>query len=109
MSLPSTSDFYWKDFIFKKSAHIFFYGMLAVWVYRALIGEGVSKKKAFVIAFIVAVVYGMTDEYHQSFTAGREPRIRDVLFDAFGASVTMFSINKFGLKYKKFLLRFGLY
>lgn len=109
MSLPKASDFFWKDFVFKKSAHIFFYGMLAVLVYRALIGEGVSKSRALFLSIIIAVGYGITDEFHQSFTAGREPRIRDVFFDGFGASLTMFLLNKFGLKYKKLLLGFGLY
>ncbi len=108
MSLPATSDFYWKDFIFKKSAHIFFYGVLAIFTYRALIGEGVNKKKALIWAALIAIFYGITDEIHQSFTYGREPRVRDVFFDSFGASVATVLLDKFGNKYKKLLMRFGL-
>lgn len=109
MALPATSDFYWKDFVFKKSAHVFFYGMLAVLTYRALIGEGISKKKALFLAFFVALIYGASDELHQSFTPGREPRVRDVFFDGGGALMAMFLLNKLDLKYKKLLSRFGLY
>ena len=109
MALPAASDFYWKDFVFKKSAHVFFYGMLAVLTYRALIGEAVSKKKALFLSFFVALIYGASDEIHQSFTPGREPRVRDVFFDGGGAMLAMFLLNKLDLKYKKLLSHFGLY
>jgi VanZ family protein len=108
-SLPTASEFYWKDFVFKKSAHILFYGFLAILVYRALVGEGTPKKKALVLAFIVAVIYGITDEIHQSFTPGRESRVRDVFFDSFGAFLTTFTLSRSGTKYKKLLSHFGLY
>ena len=84
--VPSASSVYWQDFAFKKSAHIFVYFILAVLTYRGLIGEGVDKKKAAIFAFIIAVFYGLTDEYHQSFTQGRESRLRDVGFDGIGAA-----------------------
>lgn len=84
--VPAASSVYWQDFAFKKSAHIFFYGVLAVLTYRGLIGEGMNKKKAAILAFAIALFYGLSDEYHQSFTQGRESRLRDVGFDGVGSA-----------------------
>lgn len=86
-TIPPASNFYWKEFLFKKSAHIFVYGVLAILTYRALLSEGVNKKRAFLIAVLIAIFYGATDEFHQSFTPGREPRIRDIFFDGAGAII----------------------
>jgi len=86
-TIPPASNFYWKEFIIKKSAHVFVYGVLAILLYRALVSEGVNKKKAFTISVIVAIFYGATDEFHQSFTPGREPRVRDIFFDGLGVII----------------------
>jgi len=97
-SVPSASPVYWQDFVFKKSAHMFFYGVLAILFYRALVATGVKKDKALIWAVVYAILYGMTDEYHQSFTQGREARIRDIGFDGVGATVFAL-ITKWGEKY----------
>lgn len=68
------------------------FGILAAFYYRALIGDGMDKKKAVFTAIIMSAVYGATDELHQTFTQGREARIRDVLIDASGALVFGYSI-----------------
>jgi len=95
-TLPTTptSMIYWQDFIIKKSAHVFEYGIFATLLYRALKESGFSKRKAAFWAILTAVLYGVTDEFHQSFTPGREPRFRDVIFDTIGASLAIFSIWK---------------
>jgi len=87
MSLPAASEFFWKDFIFKKSTHIFFYGILTILIYRALVGEGISKEKAIFWSILLAFLYGVTDEIHQSFVPGREARVRDLGFDTIGAFI----------------------
>lgn len=85
--VPSASDVYWQDFAFKKTGHILLFGSLAALFYRALIGEGMSTKKAVITAIILATIYGATDEFHQSFTQGREAAIRDIFIDGFGAYI----------------------
>ncbi len=41
-------------------------------------------------AWILAVLYAITDEFHQSFISGRHPSLFDVfLFDATGAAVAL--------------------
>lgn len=42
-----------------------------------------------VAAWVVATLYGVFDEWHQSFVPGREQDIRDVLADAAGAAVAL--------------------
>jgi hypothetical protein len=91
-TVGSSSDFYWKDFVVKKTAHIIEYGILATLIYRALVNSNVSNKKAMLYSVILAFLYGATDEFHQSFTPGRGPKFTDVLIDTFGASLFIFGI-----------------
>lgn len=87
LQVGSSNEIYWKDFLFKKTAHVIEYAILAILLYRAMINSEVSKKKAFLISIAVASLYGLTDEFHQSFTPGREPKIRDVFIDTIGGSI----------------------
>ena len=42
------------------------------------------------IAWLLAILYAATDEFHQSFTAGRHPSVWDVLiFDNLGALISL--------------------
>lgn len=84
----------WQDFIIKKSAHIFVYFVLSVLLYRSMINSGVQKKKAMYTAILLCMFYGVTDEFHQSFTPGREPTLRDVIIDTIGASLAIYYIWK---------------
>lgn len=111
-TVPKASADFWLDFVIKKFAHIFVYGLLAVLIYRALRGEGVGRKKSAVWAIVLATFYGVTDEYHQSFTQGREARIRDIGFDFLGASVVSYLIYKYlpkiPVKYRTEVERLGI-
>lgn len=96
-TLPTvkTFEFYWWDFVVKKSAHIIEYGILSTLLYRAFINSGFDKKKAATYSILISVFYGITDEYHQGFTPGREPKLRDVGFDTIGASLAIYLIWKY--------------
>ncbi|MBI4153565.1 VanZ family protein [Candidatus Woesebacteria bacterium] len=93
-TLPTvkTFEFYWWDFTIKKSAHIIEYGIFSLLLYRAFINTGVDRKKAAIYSILISVLYGLTDEYHQGFTPGREPKLRDVGFDTIGAILAIYSI-----------------
>ncbi len=86
------SEIYWKDFVVKKLAHVVVYAILAIFLYRAFKKEGVSPKKSGYYSIIVAVLYGLTDEFHQSYTPGRDPKLRDVIFDTIGATFAIYGI-----------------
>ena len=93
--LPDVTGVYWQEYVFKKTSHVLFYGFHAILLYRALRGSKVSVKKATVWAAVVAIVYGITDEFHQSFVPGREPRLRDIGFDSFGILLALYAIRVF--------------
>jgi len=84
----------WQDFIVKKTAHIVEYGILTLLLYRALKQSGIEKKDAALYSLTLAVFYAVTDEFHQSFTPGREPTLRDVIFDTIGGILAIYSLWK---------------
>lgn len=86
-TVPVASPVYWQDFAVKKTGHVLLFGILAIFVYRGLRGEGLSRKKAAIWAVVISTFYGGTDEFHQLFTQGREARVRDVFIDGAGAGV----------------------
>lgn len=94
ISTSPVSTVYWKEFAIKKAAHIIEYGILSILIYRALINSDVRVTTALIVAPILSFLYGMSDEYHQSFTPGREPTVRDTLFDAFGSVIAMIFVSK---------------
>lgn len=51
-----------------------------------------SQKKSFILAFLISLVYAVSDEYHQSLVPGREPRIRDVVIDSIGALFAVYVV-----------------
>ncbi|MCH7640768.1 VanZ family protein [Patescibacteria group bacterium] len=90
--ITPVSDIYLKDFIVKKTAHIVEYGILTVFLYRALKESGVRKREAGIYSVVLATFYGITDEFHQSFTPGRDPQARDVFFDTIGSVAAIYFI-----------------
>ncbi len=110
--VPSASQVYWQDFIVKKIGHVILFAVLAILVYRGLIGQGVGRKKAAISAVLISFMYGVSDEVHQMFTQGRESRFRDTLFDGIGASLAMYLIYKFSFafprKVRETLLKIGI-
>lgn len=88
------SQIMWQDFIVKKSFHIIEYAMLTIFVYRALKESGLERKKAGIYSIVFTILYGATDEFHQSFTQGREAKARDVIFDTIGGLLAIYVIWK---------------
>ncbi len=76
-----------------KLAHMFVYGVLAATVLFAFGGRGGKQKEMSawrVMLFTVAFcfVYGLSDEFHQSFVPGRCPSGYDMIADCVGAAMT---------------------
>ena len=77
-------NFNWADGLVKKSGHVIGYALLASSYWYGL----ETKKDRLWLAWLLAILYALTDEYHQIFTAGRHPSIWDVLiFDDIGALI----------------------
>jgi VanZ family protein len=85
----------WLDTLLKKSAHFGVYAGLAFWWWRALRGtqgtfpRRLSSGTVLALAFILTVLYAVSDEFHQSFTPSRHPSPWDVLIDAAGAATAL--------------------
>lgn len=70
-----------------KSAHAVAYAGLGMVVLAALARwrlDEVTPRRA-VLAIVISTLYGMSDEWHQSFVPGRSPEWGDVLADGIGA------------------------
>lgn len=69
------------------SAHAIVYAGLGILMVRALAGARRSGVTAWSLVGAIALttLYGVTDEYHQSFVDGRFSEGRDVMADAVGA------------------------
>ncbi len=95
MQTPAVTRVLWTEFVIKKTAHVIEYFILTTLTLRACLGWGVVGKRSSIIAFWLSVVFALTDEFHQSFTPGREPKVRDVVIDVFASGLAVV----FWLKY----------
>lgn len=85
-------NFDWADTIVKKSGHMIGYALLAVSYWYA---QGLQMKNRR-IAWLLAVLFAATDEFHQTFTQGRHPSIWDILiFDNLGAWLGLLAATRF--------------
>ncbi|HBP63119.1 MAG TPA: VanZ family protein [Desulfosporosinus sp.] len=66
------------NLILRKCTHVTLFGILAVLLYKA---TGLNIQ----LAWIMATLYGASDEIHQLFVPGRGSAMQDVAFDSFGA------------------------
>jgi VanZ family protein len=73
------------NILFRKSAHIFVFGVLAFLFFKCLD----SRRYSYLFAWFFTVLYAAFDEWHQSFIPGRVAAIKDVMFDSIGALVAL--------------------
>jgi VanZ family protein len=76
------------DLIARKLVHMAEFGLLAFLWWRPLRGH-LHPTPALATSFALAVAYAATDEYHQTFIAGRNGTITDLLIDAAGAALAI--------------------
>lgn len=69
------------------AGHIVVYAILAVLLYRALTDHLESWQRRALLAWVIATLYGISDEFHQSFVPGRYATVEDVVLDAVGAAI----------------------
>jgi VanZ family protein len=87
-SQPSSNlpNFDWADKALKKGGHMLGYAILS-WSYWYALD---MKPKKLWLAWLLALLYAITDEYHQSFVTSRFPSAWDVLvFDNLGALIAL--------------------
>ena len=75
------------DFIIRKNAHGFMYMVLAFLVGSVFFSFNKRGKDAIVYILFICLLYAVTDEFHQSFIAGRTSLVSDVFVDFGGALI----------------------
>ena len=75
----------WADLLVSSLAHAFVFGVLALLWARAL-GE---RPHAAWLAFLLTMLYALSDEFHQAFVPGRVPDLWDLVCDGLGAGCAL--------------------
>lgn len=94
----------WQGLLLRKTVHFVEYTVLATLLWRALVNTYPpqtkvkhsersdpppatlwSRRWSFPLAFVIALLYAIFDEWHQSLVPGREARLLDVGIDMVGA------------------------
>ncbi len=78
------------DLLVKKGGHALGYAMLGLSYFHAL-PRRLSVPYRAVMALLMAVLFSLSDEFHQSFVEGRTSALRDVLIDTGGATLALFA------------------
>ena len=88
------------DLLVKKGGHMLGYGLLTLAYLFALSPRvGGHAVRPCVVAFVLAVLYALSDEFHQSFVPGRHPSWVDaVLVDSAGAGLALLLYWRFKKK-----------
>ena len=76
--------------VIRKCAHLSEYAILALLLFRAVVGAANLKWSMSILSVSVwtaCVFVATTDEFHQSFIASRTASLNDVLTDSLGAAV----------------------
>jgi Predicted integral membrane protein len=77
------------DLVVKKGAHMLGYGLLALAYWYGLHFD----KHRWWLVLLIAVLYALSDEYHQSFVPGRHPSWVDALvIDGSGAALMLLAV-----------------
>ncbi len=83
------------DFITFKTLHMVEYAFLFFLFYRAFQSiKNIQNNLYGIFAFMVVILYSISDEFHQLFIPTRQGRLRDVLFDIAGMLVMYVIIRK---------------
>lgn len=96
----SVADSYSVNFTFFKSLHLIEYATLYILLFRAFYKSFINKlhiNYIFGLAITVAILYAISDEFHQTFTPTRQGSPRDVIIDTIGILIA-FSYTKMYLK-----------
>lgn len=73
--------------------HVPLFGAVAFCSYKTLAKGRELSLPAMVLAFAASVTYAVVDEWHQSFVAGRNASLSDVIVDVIGAGLMLLVIG----------------
>ena len=88
------------DLVLRKLAHISEYFILNVLLIKSFGSYSLSRKKILILSFSLALLYAISDEYHQSFIFGRQGTVRDVMIDGVGILLSSWLYKLKMIKFK---------
>lgn len=80
--------------------HILAYFILSALFFFA-VTKSTTSRSPYSWSMLLSVVYGISDEYHQSLVPGRAPEIQDLMRDALGAAAALLLIYIFNKRKKQ--------
>lgn len=87
-----------KEVFLRKGAHFAEFSILAILLWRIFfVAHNIKTKKAYGLALVLAIAYGFSDEWHQTFVFRRTGKIIDAFFDA----VSIFFVLELVLVYTR--------
>lgn len=89
--LPKVSSI--SDEAISLGGHFGAYAILAICFWWALGMADLASGNRVLVTLAGAVLYGLSDEWHQSFVPGRTPDIRDIFVDSVGAMAGLFLVT----------------
>ncbi len=83
---------WWKSIV----GHLAEYAILSVLLWLALTQTTrLNKTTIFIVAILLSIGYGFSDEWHQSMVPQRTPELNDLLLDFFGAMLGALMAQRF--------------
>ncbi len=86
----------WFDLVVKKTAHATAYGILFLLWMNVLHPSNPRSHRTILLALTLTFVYAISDEWHQTFIAGRHGQPLDVAIDMSGVFIAAAWIQKIG-------------
>lgn len=91
--------------LFRKTAHLTEYALLALFLWRALRQPQRSDRRPWRwdeagLSLTIVFAYAASDEFHQIFVPTRTPLVSDVLIDTTGGAIGLLLLWSFGKKIK---------
>lgn len=98
-----TLELFWQQ---DKLMHVGIFGVLSALMAYSLNPPGATTWGRVILLTAIVMVYGISDEYHQSFIPGRDASLWDVLADGIGgflAAMTLFWWNRQTVKISPYI------
>ena len=89
------------EWLWKKLAHFLVYGALYFWIWWGsgwLFPKALHKLNFIRTLLLIVLLYAMSDEYHQSFTAHRTPAVLDIGIDMLGGMTSAVTLRQLAVK-----------
>ncbi len=93
--------------IIRKLAHFSIYTVVGLLLMGLLTTYKIKDKWRILLSLLIGIIYAVSDEFHQSFSPGRTPSIKDVGIDTLGVIVGILLLILIRTIYKKIITNYN--